>query len=446
MNLILSLSKNLDEFNSALSGMNFNEETKSALELIWQLNDNEEIQEKAYELLTTVCPQERLDSVEKTFRIFSSVDQVLPWSESEANSIQKENFNCFFARISIYEPFFANGSVYVEKLLNLGRKLYMLFKLDEQAADCFEIIVKNNPDCAEAYYSLGRIAEKKFQFEKALNYFEKTLQLSPDYIFAETEAGFIKGSIFFRWEEAIVHFEKVLANEPYSADSHSKIAEAYYNLDDFGRCRQFVEIALGINEFHEEALNLLGLLQWKAEKNTEAALETFHKGLDHNLHSDSAILLKSLGDIHFEQFQDYEKAKLFYEKSLLVNFAQKKVIKQLVTILLHHFQDLKSVVHCYENYLEQIPYDYEMKTAYAGFLIEYKHDFMNSYNLLLESSKLNENFAETLKLLKRIKDYVSMSDEDLIDESEDDFMGGNASGDSVNFINDNLENNNKTDI
>jgi tetratricopeptide (TPR) repeat protein len=244
------------------------------------------------------------------------------------------------------------------------------------------------------------------------------------------QSGIIKGSIFLRWKEAIIHFGKVIEQDPYAIEAYARIAEAYYHLEEFGTCRQFVEIALTINEFHEDALNLMGLLQWKIDKNTEAALETFQKGLDHKIHSDSAVLLKSLGDIYFEEFQDYEKAKLFYEKSLKVNFAQKKAIKQIVTILLHHFQDLKSVTNCYENYLSQVSDDFEMKTAYARFLIEHKHDFVNAEILLLESLKINENFSETLKLLNRIKDYNEENEHGLSDESDEDiFSGGNASGD-----------------
>lgn len=423
-----------------------------AIHLVWQLNPDEELRAEAATLLKGLEKAKDLKATEKAFEIFRSISDILPWMDENAAATQQNNFAEFRNILSKYEYFFAKYPFYTEIWLDMGRKLYMLFKLEAEATICFESIVEHNPNCDEAQYALGRIAERKGKTEMALDYYEKAIELNPNNAYAHLQAGILKSTVLGRYQEAIEHFNKVVEDDPYSAEPYIRTAEAYYFMKENERCKQFLEIALGINEYHEDALNLLGTLQWKVENNTEKAIATFQKGIDHKIHSDSALLLKSLGDIHALQLQDYNKARLFYEKSLKVNPGQKQIIQVFIPILLRTFHDLDAVTQCYNLYLEKEPEDAESKTAYAAFLIEYLHDYETAHLQLKSALEINPELAEAQKLMSRIASYVEPEEEEEKDEEEeedvlfdddievdfdeeeddddDDFSGGGAAGDS----------------
>jgi len=427
-----------------------------AIELFWQLYPDEELRKEAAVLLKGLEKAKYLKAVEKAFEVFRSISDILPWMDEHAAVIQQNNFAEFRNFLSKYEYFLAKYPFYTERWLDIGRKLYMLFKLEAEATICFESIITHNPNCDEAQYALGRIAERKGKTELALAYYEKTIELNPNNGYAHLQAGILKSTVLGHYQEAIEHFNKVVEDDPYSAEPYIRTAEAYYLMKENERCKQFLEIALGINEYNEDALNLLGTLQWIVENNTEKAIATFQKGIDHKIHSDSALLLKSLGDIHALQLQDYNKARLFYEKSLKVNPGQKQIIQVFIPILLRTFQDLDAVTQCYEHYLDKESEDAESRTAYAAFLIEYLHDYETAHLQLKSALKINPELAEAQKLMSRIASYVEQEekeeeendDENLLlfdddldvefeeedgdddDDDDDDFSGGGAAADS----------------
>ena len=165
----------------------------------------------------------------------------------------------------------------------------------------------------EALYALGRLAERGHEMETALKYYEDCIENNPKHIYGLLQLGILKASIFEDYKGAIVCYDKVVEMEPFMAEIHVRIAEAHYALKDIKRARQFIDIALGINEYQEEALNLLGHIQWHNEEDIPAATETFEKGLDHQVHGDSGLLLASLGDLHNTHLGEYDKAKVYYE-------------------------------------------------------------------------------------------------------------------------------------
>ncbi len=439
---------------SVLPAMKPDQSCLRALEMFWQLNPDEDLRAEAGKILKTLEKPKELKNVEGSFAIFRSLSEILPWMDENAAEIQKKNFAVFAKQLNNYEYFLSKYPIYTDVLLDAGRKLYMLFQLETEAALCFETIIKYNPENDEALYAIGRMAEKKGEADKALEYYEKSISLNPANNYAQMQAGILKSTVFDRQQEAIDHFNKVIEEDPYSVEPYIRIAEACYHLNDYARCRQYLEIAMGINEYHEEALNLQGLLQWKVENDYEKAIASFQKGIDHRIHNDSALLLKSLGDIHAQQLQDYYKARVFYEKSLKINPGQKAIIQQFIPILLRTFQDLDAVVQCYENYLQKVPADAEIKAEYAAFLVEYLHDYEAAFQQLKMALEINPQLAEAEKLMARIANYVNepdsketeaeedddedfefeeididFDDDEEKDDDDDDFTGGSAAGD-----------------
>lgn len=415
-------------------------EAKDALVLLWQIHPNEEIKDKALAHLSTLLEEAEKHQVETTFSVFNSILEFLPWM-GDYTALQAENFAKFIKGKTHYEPLIVESTILVEYYLDLGRKLYMMFDLVEEAQVCFEGIVRYAPKNEEALYALGRLAERDHQMEMALKYYEDCIENNPNHIYGLLQMGILKASIFGDYKGAIACYDKVVEMEPFMAETHVRIAEAHYELKDLKRARQFIEIALGINEYQEEALNLLGHIQWHNEADIDAAIETFEKGLDHQVHGDSGLLLASLGDLHNTHLGEYDKAKVYYEKSLKADPRQGQTLRKLVTILENIYQDYGAISMCYETYLRTEKTDHTLYIDYASFLVKYMHDYAFA-KVQLESALLIDEENETgLKLLRQISKYLSddPEDDDFQNENEDDFddddddddfTGGGAAGDN----------------
>lgn len=423
---ILSALDQLDETRT--------KEVKDTLILLWQIHPDEAIKDKALVHLSTLLEATEKRQIETTFSVFKSILEFLPWM-GDYTGLQAENFAAFIKGKEHYEPLIVKSTILVEYYLDLGRKLYMMFDLVEEAQVCFEGIVRYAPQNEEALYALGRLAERDHQMETALKYYEDCIENNPKHIYGLLQLGILKASIFEDYKGAIVCYDKVVEMEPFMAETHVRIAEAHYALSDIKRARQFIDIALGINEYHEEALNLLGKIQWHHEEDIDAAIETFEKGLDHQVHGDSALLLASLGDLHNTHLGEYEKAKVYYEKSLKADPRQGQTLQKLVVILENIYQDYGAISMCYETYFITEKTNASLYIDYANFLVKYMHDYAFAKVQLEAALRIDEENEAGLKLLRQISQYLSDDPDDNDfhnddDDDDDDFVGGGAAGDN----------------
>ena len=407
---------------------------KDALVVLWQIHPCEEVKEKAFLLLNKKTEDEEIAQIEDVFCVFRSVTECLPWM-GEYKELQVVNFEKFYKKKDLYEPLLASSSL-VDNYMDLGRKLYMMFDLTDEAQACFEGIIKYDSENAEAFYALGRLAERKENYEKAFHFYENCIAIHPEHIYALLQLGILNATVFMDLNEAIMNYNKVIELEPFMAETHVSIAEVHYELKDIKRAKQFIEIALDINEFHEEALNLLGHIQWQADGNIEQAIVTFQKGLDHKIHGDSGLLLSSLGELYSTHLGEYDKARAFYEKSLKAIPEQQKTLRNLIVILENNYQDYAAVSMCYETYLTHVKNDISVYVDYANFLIKYMHDYEFAKMQLNEALALDPENHEALNVKRQINKFIPDEleefecDENNDDFDFDDFEGGGASGDN----------------
>lgn len=413
--------------------------TKDALILLWQIHPDEEIKDKALAHLSTLLEEAEKHQIETTFSVFQSILEFLPWM-GDYTTLQAENFAAFIKGKAHYESLIVESTILVEYYLDLGRKLYMMFDLVDEAQVCFEGIVDYAPKNEEALYALGRLAERAHEMDTALTYYEACIENNPKHIYGLLQLGILKASIFEDYKGAILCYDKVVEMEPFMAETHVRIAEAHYALKDIKRARQFIDIALGINEYQEEALNLLGKIQWHHEEDITAAMETFEKGLDHQVHGDSGLLLASLGDLHNTHLGEYDKAKVYYEKSLKAEPRQGQTLRKLVVILENIYQDYGAISMCYETYFITEKTNASLYVDYASFLVKYMHDYAFAKVQLEQALLIDSENELGLKLLRQISrylsddpdddDFINDNEDDLDDDDDDDFAGGGAAGDN----------------
>lgn len=411
---------------------------KDALILLWQVHPDETIKDKALEYVITILDEAEKTQIETTFEIFHSILEYFPWM-GDYTDLQKNNFARFEQGKAHYESLLVQSSILVEYYLDLGRKLYMMFELINEAQVCFEGIIHYDAQNNEALYALGRLAERNLQMDSALDFYERCVAQNPSHVYGLLQLGILRANEFEDYEGAITCYDKVIEIEPFMAETHVRVAEAHYALKDVKRAKQFIDIALDINEYQEEALNLLGQIQWHHDEDIDAAIETFEKGLDHPVHGDSGLLLSSLGDLHNAHIGDHDKAKMYYEKALKSRTKKPETLRKLIVILENIYQDYGAISLCYETYLLSEKNDPSIYVDYANFLIKYMHDYEFAKVQLTKALAIDSTYEMALKSMRQISQYfnddfdndVDDDDDDFDDDDDDDeFIGGGAAGDS----------------
>lgn len=421
-----------------------NNKMQLSLALPAMMHPDESIRQSAQQLLMLLMAPANYQHVEQGFEIFNSILQFYPWM-GDYHTLQRQNFERFLSVRTPYLAMIANAPFYADIYLDLGRKMYMLFGLEDEALMCFEDILTYNNNHAEAYYAEGRIFEKRSHYSRALVHYERCVALQPQHIYGLLQLGWIKSNIFNKHNEAIYHYNKVVEVDPYMLEVNIRLAEAYYALGEIDRCKQFVDIALSINEFHPEALNLLATVQWKNENDYEKAQETLQKGLDHQLHGDSGLLLASLAEMQVEYFQEYPKGRTFYEKSLAAQPNQPDTVRKFVRLLITHFQAPDAAREVYEAFLQHQPRHAAIRLEYAQMLIQYFQDFELAAEHLRLSLQWDETSTTAQQLLEQVqsslaaqhlqtKDHLvdgqDLDNNDDDDDDDDDFVEGDAIGDN----------------
>ncbi len=430
--IILETLKELD--NSQIAKL------QESLVLLWQIHPDEEIQQVAQTKIVELLDAKSQEQIKAIFQIFGSIVENLPW-QGDFKELQKANYTFFEKNKAVYEPLLVQSSIFVNYYLDLGRKLYMLFELPCEAQSCFEGVLRFDPQNAAAHYALARLAEHRQDWDKAEEYYQKCLAYEPKHLYANMQLGMLLAQQLQKYEEAIFYYDKVIEIDPYLTEIYVRLAESYHALGDNERRQQFITVALGINEYHEEALYLLGRIQWKEEGDITAAIQTFEKGLDHRLHGDSALLLGALGELYTIDLNEHEKAKSFFEKSLKAKPNQPLVLQRLVTLLEAIYQDYGAIEMAYERFLTFTKNNTVVYVNYADFLIKYKHDYELAKVQLEKALELDQANEYGNRLARQIEGYIASEEEEeeeeesfdfekiIFDDDDDDFAGGGAVGD-----------------
>jgi len=150
----------------------------------------------------------------------------------------------------------------------------------EEGARIIRAIIADDPEIADAHFSLGNIYFRQRKFLEAVEAFKKSLELKPDdsftviniansYVslgrFEEAEAfvvdhlkkGFSDAQLFYllgsmsvrrkEYDKAVEYFEECLAQNPDSAASHNALSAIYINQGDLGRAEEHIRAAMALN-------------------------------------------------------------------------------------------------------------------------------------------------------------------------------------------------------
>ena len=177
----------------------------------------------------------------------------------------------------------------------------------DQAEASFQHALRDNPQSAEAEYGLGSVYLKQSKFAKAratflrttqlrsaypdtlpdawnnlgllatrdglmtdaIQYFQKSLELSPDHMVALVNLGNAYRQQR-RWDDACAIFERAVAVGPQDPEASYGLAMVYAQLNDTSHAYEYLQKALALRPVYPEALNNLGILYLRTEQRDKA--------------------------------------------------------------------------------------------------------------------------------------------------------------------------------
>ena len=174
--------------------------------------------------------------------------------------------------------------------------------------------VTRNPDCWMGYNNLGHALLQKGQVDEALEQFQKSLALFPNFVEAHSNLGaalFQKGHV----DDAVAHYKKALEINPNYAQANYNLGLVLFEKGQVDDAIAHYRKAVEMNPYYPEAHNNLGnALLRKGE--LDEALEQFQKALEINPAYVDAR--SNLGATLFQKGQ-LDGAVAQYKKALEIN-------------------------------------------------------------------------------------------------------------------------------
>jgi tetratricopeptide (TPR) repeat protein len=240
----------------------------------------------------------------------------------------------------------AKGWYRLSKLLN---KMGQFRKAEEVYAAMLEQSTDES-EKGNIYYQLGSIKIDQGEYEEAITFYEKSLEISrktlpsnhPDLAHSYTNIGAAYDNMG-DYPKALSYYEKALEikqkslppNHPDLAHSYDNIGAAYDNMGDYPKALSYYEKALEIKQKslppnHPDlthSYNNIGAAYDnmgdypKALSSYEKALEIRKQSLPSN-HPDLAASYSNIGTA-YDNLKDYSKARSFFERA--VNIGQQSL-------------------------------------------------------------------------------------------------------------------------
>jgi len=177
----------------------------------------------------------------------------------------------------------------------------------DKAISFFLRVIELNPDNFNTYYNLGKSYGEQGNFPKAIEFYEKSIELDPDYAWAYNDLGFAyynQGNI----TKAIQLYEKSLEIDPDNAFIYINLGKAYEDQDNLTKAIELYEKSIELDPDHAMTYNNLGLAYYN-QGNITKAIQLYEKAIE--LDPDYAWAYINLGNT----YSNFDKTLIYYKKA-----------------------------------------------------------------------------------------------------------------------------------
>ena len=196
-------------------------------------------------------------------------------------------------------------------LYKIGR-LFVIGRLNADAVQVFEEVLKREPEHALSYKGLGRAHFQMKQYDQAAKKYQKALKLDPNLWQAHNSLGIIH-DYQEKYELAAYDYSQAILLKPDEGLLYNNLGVSYFLAGEYQKAINAFNEALARKYSKKKVFNNLGLALAKLER-YQSAFGAFVKG------GDEAQAYNNMGCVHLEQ-GDAKKAIHSFEKAIEVNTA-----------------------------------------------------------------------------------------------------------------------------
>jgi len=160
----------------------------------------------------------------------------------------------------------------------------------------------------------GFEAERETQYDLAMSYFDRVLEIEPDNLKALNANGVISAKTE-KYDDALLYFDKILEIEPDNVDVLNNKAALFLELGKQDNAMQHIDRILEIEPDNVQALYTKGEIHLK-KKDYEQALSYLDRVLQ--IEPDNLKALNAKGSL-FQVQGEYEKALTFFDRILEID-------------------------------------------------------------------------------------------------------------------------------
>jgi type IV pilus biogenesis/stability protein PilW len=172
---------------------------------------------------------------------------------------------------------------------NLGVQFYNQREFSK-AIQAYQKVLELDPTYVEAYNNLGIIYQTIGDVDRAFGAYQKSTEINPRYEKGYNNLGIL---LFFkgRYEEALESFQKALAVNPNNIETHINLGILFKKKGESEKAIESYQKALTINPFHKETHYNLALLYEQLE-NLELAINHYQQFVQLSSKSNPELVLR----------------------------------------------------------------------------------------------------------------------------------------------------------
>ncbi len=186
-------------------------------------------------------------------------------------------------------------------------------KFATQALEIYQEIVKLNPK-DDAYINMGKSYNYKGEYDKALEYFQKAIELNPK----NDDAYSGMGVSYYQQKEydiAIESYQKAIELNPKNDNGYLIIGGSYYNKEEYDRALEYFQKAIELSPKNDNAYGAMGVY-YNNKGEYDKAIEYFQKAIELNPKSYSTYY--NIG-FAYNNKEEYDSALEYFQKTIELN-------------------------------------------------------------------------------------------------------------------------------
>ncbi|MDR1983896.1 MAG: tetratricopeptide repeat protein [Prevotellaceae bacterium] len=181
----------------------------------------------------------------------------------------------------------------------------------DKAIEYYNKVIELKPDTETAYNNLGIAYHNKGDNDKAIEYYKKAIELKPDDAFAYSNLGLAYDNTG-NYDKAIEYYKKAIELKPDDAITYYNFGIVYYHKGDNDKAIGYWNETIILKPDYTDAYYNLGFAYYNKGDN-DKAIEYYNKAVE--LKPDFTNAYNNLGVAYYYK-GDYDKAIEYYNKAV----------------------------------------------------------------------------------------------------------------------------------